>query len=95
MRERYGITQGQVKPRRKVLKGITPANIYQAAALQFSFAALPQGQAVGQHVMAKDMRAALNDIDVIDFDTEELESRWTSGLKKPGRSRWIKISNCW
>ena len=71
--ESFGIGANRAKPKRKVLRGITPANIYQAAALQFSFAALPKGKAAGQHVMAKDMRAALNEMDVIDFDTEDVE----------------------
>ena len=71
--EAYGIGVNRTKPRRKIMKGITPSNIYQAATLQFSFAALPQGKATGQHIMAKDMRSALNDIDVIDFDTEDLD----------------------
>ena len=42
--EAYGIGVNRTKPRRKIMKGITPSNIYQAATLQFSFAALPQGK---------------------------------------------------
>ena len=69
--ESFGIGVNRTKPKRKVLRGITPANIYQAAALQYSFAGLPKGKAVGQNVMAKDMRYALNEMDVIDFDAED------------------------
>ncbi len=71
--EAYGIGVNRTRAKRKTVRGITPANIYEAAALQFSFAALPQGKAAGQHIMAKDMRSALNEIDVIDFDTEDVD----------------------
>ncbi len=71
--EAYGIGVNRTRAKRKIVRGITPANIYEAAALQFSFAALPQGKAAGQHIMAKDMRSALNEIDVIDFDTEDVD----------------------
>ena len=73
--EQYGIGASRTRPKRKRVKGITPANVYQAAALQFSFASLPKGKSVGQHVMAKDMREALNELDVIDFDAEDDEDQ--------------------
>ncbi len=73
MGEQFGIGVARTKPKRKVVRGITPANIYEAAALQFSFAALLHGKAAGKNVMAKDMREALNDVDVIDFDTEDID----------------------
>ena len=73
MGEQFGTGVARSKPKRKIVKGITPANIQQAGALQFSFAALPQGKAAGKNVMAKDMGEALNEIDVIDFDTEEVD----------------------
>ncbi len=73
MGEQFDIGVARTKPKRKVVRGITPANIYEAAALQFSFAALPHGKAAGKNVMAKDMREALNDVDVIDFDTQDID----------------------
>ncbi len=60
-----------MEPPNPISKRNPLVNIHQAAALQFSFAAVSQSKAVGQHVMAKDMREALNYIDVIDFDTGE------------------------
>ena len=69
--ERFGITKGKSKAKRRLIRGITPANIYQAAALQSSFAGLPKGKSVGTHVMAGDVREALDNADVIEFDRIE------------------------
>lgn len=56
------------RPKRRRMNGITPQNIYQAAALQSSFAALPKGKEVGTHVTADQMRSALDEAEVITFD---------------------------
>ena len=71
--ERFGIKKSGVRAKRKVVKGLTPKHIYQAAALQSSFASLPRGKSSGQHVMAGDMRDAMQSADVLEFDRVEEE----------------------
>ena len=71
--ESLGIRPAQAKPRRRLLTGVTPQKVYQAAAQQFSFAELPKGKGVGMNVGAKEMRSALDEMDVISFDMESLE----------------------
>ena len=71
MGETLGLSPASKKPKLKVVRGYSPAEVYAAAALQSSFQSLKWGKEAGQAIVAKDMHAALGSDAVIAFDDDE------------------------
>ena len=87
--ERMGLAPATKKPKLKAIRGYSPANVYQAAALQSSFASLPWGKAAGQSIKAADMHKALEENAVIEFDDVDLEEG--EELNGTAKDAWATI----
>ena len=85
--ERMGLSAPTRKPKLKVIKGYSPKQVYQAAALQSSFASLPWGKAAGQSIKAHDMHKALEENAVIEFDDDGLDG---AEVVTDGRAAWLE-----
>ena len=86
--ERLGLSAPTKKPKLKVIRGFTPRAVYQAAALQSSFASLPWGKAAGQSIKAHDMHKALEENAVIEFDDDDLDGAEVVG---DGAAEWLEV----
>ena len=85
--ERMGMSAPTKKPKLRAIKGYSPKQVYQAAALQSSFASLPWGKAAGQSIKAADMHKALEQDGIIEFDDDDLDDAEVTD----GAAEWLEV----
>ena len=72
--EKYGVGPATRKPKLQRVRGVSPKHIFQAAALQSSFAELPYQGGEAVSIKASDMREALEQGGIIELEDADLEA---------------------
>ena len=95
--EQYGIPVRREKTKAMRMKHITPLHIYQAAAMQDSFAGLPTGAATGSHLDSNKMRLALDDAQLMTLGdgTETFEEEEPTAAMEAQLDEVEAITDVW